>query len=63
MVLGQEVNYLSGRYRVMGVRDVDGVQCFALKYQGGVRYLPVIVPCEGWGGSSLTSLIGTLKGG
>ena len=52
MAIGQEVEYLGGRYRVMGVRDIDGVQCWVLEYQGGVRYLPIWVPCEGlseWG--------------
>jgi Origin of replication binding protein len=49
MVIGQEVECLGGRYRVMGVRDVDGVQCWVLEYMGGVRYLPVWVPCGQWG--------------
>jgi hypothetical protein len=49
MAIGQEVEYLGARYRVMGVKNVDGVPCWILEYQGGVRYLPVWVPCEGWG--------------
>jgi hypothetical protein len=48
MAIGQEVEYLGARYRVMGVRDVDRVRCWVLEYQGGVRYLSVWVPCEGW---------------
>ena len=49
VMVGQEVEYLGGWYRVAGIRNVDGVECWVLEYQGGVRYLPVLVPCESWG--------------
>jgi hypothetical protein len=58
MAIGQEVEYLGARYRVMGVRDVDGVEGWVLEYQGGVRYLPVWVPCGQWGDLRLGLSVG-----
>jgi hypothetical protein len=48
-VVGQIFEVRDARYFVAGIRDVEGVECFVLEYVGGVRYLPVLVPCEGWG--------------